>query len=65
MKTVLISQRMAPGTVGPVTEPNWNRGALRLEKRTWKLRSVNSFGHHWGTGELMAEGGLSAPVMIQ
>ena len=65
MNTVLTIQRMAAGTVGPVTDPNWNSGALRLEKSTWKFRIVNSLGHHCGLGELMAAGGFSAPVMIQ
>ena len=65
MNTVLIIQRIAAGPVGPMMEPNWNSGALRFENSTWKLRSVNSLGHHSGFAELIAAGVYSAPVMIQ
>ena len=65
MKIVLIIQRIAAGTVGPVSDPIWNSGALRLEKSTWKLRIVNSCGTHCGIAELIAFGVFSAPVRIQ
>ena len=65
IKTVFTSQRMAAGTVGPTIEPIWNRGALRLENSTWKLRSVSSVGHQAGVAELICAGVFKAPVMIQ
>ena len=65
MNTVLTSQRMAPGMVGPVREPIWNSGALRLEKSTWKFRRVSSLGHQSGVGEPMAWGVFRAPVTTQ
>ena len=65
INTVLISQRIAAGTVGPARLPIWKSGALRLENSTWKFRSVNSCGNHSGVLALMAAGVLTAPVIIQ
>ncbi len=69
MKTVLISQRMAAGTVGPVMiylpKVMSNRGAERLLNRRWKLPRSHSVGIHTGVVELISRPVLNAPVMIQ
>ena len=80
INTVLMSQRMAAGTVGPVENTIWvlswvnhslrgtcssHRGALRLLNSSLKLRMTHSEGHHWGTLLVMAVGVLKEPVIIQ
>ena len=48
MNTVLMSQRMAAGTVGPTREPMVNSGAERLVNSLAKLLVTHSLGHQTG-----------------
>ena len=48
INTVLTSQRMAAGTVGPTSAPISNSGALRLVNSFSKLLVTHSDGHQTG-----------------
>ncbi len=65
IKTVLISQRMAAGAVGPAAPKMRKSGAERLSNSLTKLFRVHSLGKNTGVTELMSCPVLKAPVTIQ